>query len=125
VVVFSAADKQKMAKIRSAGSAELSNLSFNFTDKRLSEMFFRYKARNYPEILDTAELLRWKQYCKSRLLGIEKSLPLSITEYESRLQALKNQTNSNGQVIKELECYLLELTRQLELSIKTEQIVAI
>ncbi|MFA5982799.1 MAG: exodeoxyribonuclease I [Methylococcaceae bacterium] len=122
---FSAADKQKMAKIRSAGSAELSNLSFNFTDKRLSEMFFRYKARNYPEILDTAELLRWKQYCKSRLLGIEKSLPLSITEYESRLQALKNQTNSNGQVIKELECYLLELTRQLELSIKTEQIVAI
>lgn len=57
------ADKLKFGKARtSRGQADLV-----FVDARLSELYFRYKARNWPETLDGAESAQWLAFRQSRL----------------------------------------------------------
>ncbi len=54
---FDRVDKAKFSKARaSQGQAALV-----FNDARLSELYFRYKARNWPESLDTGERMLWQQ----------------------------------------------------------------
>lgn len=55
---FDRSDKLKFSKARS--SKGMAPLVFN--DARLTELFFRYKARNWPESLDASERLLWKQH---------------------------------------------------------------
>ena len=83
------ADKQKSNKIRSSSPAELSRLTFTFNDPRLGEMFFRYKGRNYPETLNSADQARWQQFCKDRLLGNITGGGLHLEAYRARLNELK------------------------------------
>ena len=84
------ADKQKCTKIRSASIDELSQLELTFNDPRLNEMFFRYKGRNYPEILSTADQERWKQFCKDRLTGTISGGGMHLEDYKARLAELKS-----------------------------------
>ncbi len=62
---FPQSDKNLMSKIREANEEELKQITPDFTDKRLPEMFFRYKARNFPHILTMNENLKWKEYCEN------------------------------------------------------------
>lgn len=69
---FSAADKRLMASIRQMDASTLSQaasqLVEQFSDKRLPEMLFRYRARNFPHSLTATELSRWREFCQQRLL---------------------------------------------------------
>ena len=57
------ADKLKFGKARSSqGRAPLV-----FIDPRLSELYFRYKARNWPESLTGSESIQWRDFRKGRL----------------------------------------------------------
>jgi exodeoxyribonuclease I len=38
-----------------------------FEDERLEELVFRYKARNFPDILNDDEQERWYEHCAARL----------------------------------------------------------
>ncbi len=60
---FPQSDKNMMNQIREAQVEELQNIAPGFTDERLPEMFFRYKARNYPATLTDDEKHQWKAYC--------------------------------------------------------------
>ncbi|MFA7552724.1 MAG: exodeoxyribonuclease I [Spongiibacteraceae bacterium] len=64
---FSQNDKNTFSKIRAATADELREQSFPFEDKRLAEMLFRYRARNYLGSLTEAERLQWSEYCFQRL----------------------------------------------------------
>jgi exodeoxyribonuclease I len=60
---FDRADKAKFSKARaSQGQAALA-----FNDARLSELYFRYKARNWPESLDPDERTLWQKHREGRL----------------------------------------------------------
>lgn len=39
----------------------------HFEDPRLAELFFRYRARNYPQTLSEEEMARWSDFCRDRL----------------------------------------------------------
>lgn len=65
---FSDQDRSNMAIIRATEPAQLAGLELNFADARLSEMFFRYRARNFPSTLNDSELHRWRAFCQQRLL---------------------------------------------------------
>jgi len=49
-------------------STELGTQTWSFDDKRLPEMLFRYRARNYPETLNEDELAQWMEHCRDRLI---------------------------------------------------------
>ncbi|WP_306597721.1 exodeoxyribonuclease I [Geothrix sp. 21YS21S-2] len=64
---FSDADRAWMDRIHLSAPAELGRLRPVFKDPRLPELFFRYRARNWPELLTPAEAERWAAHCRNRL----------------------------------------------------------
>jgi len=83
-------DKQKMQLIRSATESNINNISAIFDDKRLTELFVRYKARNFPGTLNDAEQLVWQDYRYSRLLEEDNTSTLTLATFRARIQELKN-----------------------------------
>ncbi|AZN37763.1 exodeoxyribonuclease I [Iodobacter ciconiae] len=60
-------DKRLLAKLRHFSPEELAKERVSFEDRRLEEVFFRYRARNFPLSLSPAELRRWEQHRAARL----------------------------------------------------------
>ncbi len=60
-------DLLKCETIRSTSPHLLDSLSLNFDDSRLAKLFFRYKARNYPQTLTEQELRIWQDHCRDKL----------------------------------------------------------
>jgi exodeoxyribonuclease I len=108
---FSEADRQKMAKIRLTPPEQLAKAKFSFTDPRLPEMLFRYRARNYPETLNADERLRWKGFCKNRLTGRQAGAGITLDAYFARLQELRSEKNINADIINALDVYGAELCK--------------
>jgi exodeoxyribonuclease I len=105
---FSDVDKQKMAKIRNMPTDQLTNFKPNFIDSRLNEMLFRYRARNYPETLQTEEIAKWQEFCAKRINGDGKNGAITLTEYLAHLSRLREETSGNEGFLKELEDFALE-----------------
>ncbi len=64
---FSDADKTAMAMIRDSSPDTLAELPLQFSDERLPELLFRYRARNYPHTLNEQEWQRWRLHCQDKL----------------------------------------------------------
>jgi exodeoxyribonuclease I len=108
---FSDVDKQKMAKVRASSPEQLAKSAFSFTDPRLPEMLFRYRARNYPETLNAEELLRWNEFCQNRLTGRQAGAGITFDAYFARLQELRSKKNVNADTINALDAYGTELCK--------------
>ncbi len=64
---FSTADRAQIELVHACDPVNLAALNPSFTDPRLPELLFLYKARNYPHSLSEAEQRRWQQHCMNRL----------------------------------------------------------
>jgi len=62
---FSFEDKKVFTKIHRTSAAKLAGLNLSVSDKRFDELFFRYRARNFPETLNVDELQIWDGYKQS------------------------------------------------------------
>jgi exodeoxyribonuclease-1 len=62
-------DKSLMKTIRATKPSDLGRLDMPFRDKRLKELFFRFRARNYPATLSQEEEQRWEEFRLSRVLN--------------------------------------------------------
>ena len=91
-------DRGLIQEVRDASPAELRDRRFVFSDSRLPELLFRYRARNWPEILSDAERSQWHEHCRtqwevSEHLNIEAFQ--SVLESEMRAESLsEKQTNA-------------------------------
>jgi len=85
---FSNADRATMNRVRSAGAKQLASQVFVFEDKRLPEMLFRYRARNFPETLSADEQADWKEFCELRLTNKHAGASIVIDEFKAELQRL-------------------------------------
>jgi exodeoxyribonuclease-1 len=104
---FSASDKAVMSRVRNAGLQELSEGEFLFSDGRLAEMLFRYKARSYPQSLTPEEQERWQQHCYERIISTD-SVYMNIEQYAESLRQLSASASlTAGQqfILEELQCY--------------------
>ncbi len=87
---FSRDDSQRMDTIRNTPAAKLASLQLNFDDKRLNEMLFRFRARNYPETLDTEETRQWNDYRRDKFSNpatSHRTMNRFLAEVESIQQA--------------------------------------
>ncbi|MCK4494271.1 MAG: exodeoxyribonuclease I, partial [Methylococcales bacterium] len=103
---FSAKDKATMTTIRQTSIDKLATLTPQFQDKRLNEMFFRYKARNYPQTLLAEEHQRWQTFCKDKLTDKRLGASITLDEYRQRINELKELENPDVDCIVALESYL-------------------
>ncbi len=93
---FSDADRKRMDLIRKERPTELAKIPLNFDDARLPEMLFRYRARNWPELLSQEERERWDEYRYSRLHDEDGGGSITIESYNRCLQALQQSSEHLG-----------------------------
>ncbi|CCE23910.1 exodeoxyribonuclease I [Methylotuvimicrobium alcaliphilum] len=111
---FSDSDKKAMEKVHKTLPENLANLRLNFSDPRLPEMFFRYRARNYPETLNEEERTRWMKDCAERLTGAVSNC-MTINEYFSKVQELQSDSSADPTILSALREYALDKTRFLSI----------
>ena len=61
------ADRRRLNDLRGLSAQQLSSAHPAFDDERLPELLFRYRARNYPELLTMQETERWEAHRAERL----------------------------------------------------------
>jgi len=62
------ADEGLFGQIREASPEQLRDSRWVFSDTRLPELLFRYRARNYPESLSPDERQQWQEHCHIKLV---------------------------------------------------------
>jgi exodeoxyribonuclease I len=85
---FSEADKQVMDQVRASSPEELATTSFGFEDKRLPEMLFRYRARNYPQTLTPQERAQWEEYRFARITEPGAGAGICMEEFQLLIEQL-------------------------------------
>lgn len=84
---FPKADKATMAQLHQLNPADLAQWPAPFEDPRGAEMFFRFRARNYPDTLSEDEHERWEQHRSARLLHSNPTAPyLNYARFSEALQ---------------------------------------
>jgi len=99
---FSPADNNRIEQVRSCAVNRLSECKPGFDDKRLPEMLFRYRARNFPETLDDDEREQWNEYRHQRLT--DPSLgPRTYNQYKAEIAELQDGPETTGDQLVILE----------------------
>ena len=62
------ADRRRLNELRALPPDKMAAARPAFLDHRLSDLFFRYRARNFPASLSVAEAEQWQHHCAARLL---------------------------------------------------------
>jgi exodeoxyribonuclease-1 len=88
---FSNDDRARMEIVRNTSPEALAGLEPPFTDPRLSEMLFRYRARNYPQTLDAGERARWEAFRRRRLMDPDAAPGLTLESYHRLIDDLRQQ----------------------------------
>jgi exodeoxyribonuclease-1 len=93
------ADRKLLAQVRATPPAELGVRGFPFRDARYPELLFRYRARNWPETLDTEERLRWDTFRRDRLTRHTPLTGLTLDDYFARLAELRNDPSAQDKLV--------------------------
>lgn len=68
-----------------------------FDDEKYHKLLWRYVARNYPKSLSSEDLVRWKNFCASRLLNPPVQEALSMDKYMRTVEELLNSLETTPQ----------------------------
>ena len=103
---FSEQDRTAMEQVHSKSPDELAEYTPDFSDGRLSELYFRFRARNWLQTLNEEEKARWQAFRHERILNPGGS-QLSPELFSARLEELRGTGLSEQQlsILSELETY--------------------
>ncbi|MEP3590483.1 MAG: exodeoxyribonuclease I [Marinobacter sp.] len=100
-------DRERLKDLIAQPVETLGEQEVRFDDERLSEMLFRYRARNYPNTLSGEEMERWETFRTERLMNPKKGWR-SLEAYGLELQRLASDpelTSRNQQILEDLHLY--------------------
>lgn len=100
------ADAALLPQIQRASPQQLAKARFEFQDQRLPELFFRYRARNWPEMLTPEERARWQEMRLRRLTQGHYGGNVIFEEFSSRIMSLRESCKvdeSAQQILSDLE----------------------
>jgi len=104
---FGNQDRGWMDRISRTPPAALAGLRPVFKDPRCAELFFRYRARNWPETLNPAEQARWSAHCRARLEAPPVKGLLSRADFRAQLAECRSRQPEREALWRELEDYEL------------------
>ena len=96
-------DKRRLADVRATPPAELATRAIPFSDQRLVELLFRYRARNWPHTLAPDERQRWDDYRRRRLFGESGLSELGFERYRTELAHLRGKHAGDGRRLELLD----------------------
>ncbi len=111
-VFFSPQDKNLMEQVLETPPEELVAYMPPFKDSRLPEMLFRFRARNYPETLTTAEQQQWQDFCRDKLLH---NPHYNLQEFDAQLQQKMQENPEQSDILQQLQQWRQDLADVLAL----------
>ena len=105
---FDNADASLLTQIRRATPQQLANGRFDFHDRRLPELLFRYRARNWPETLTPAEMERWERMRLQRLTQGDGGGSMTLNELAVKITSLRETYKTDedaGRILDALEAW--------------------
>ena len=112
---FNRDDRSSMEYIHTLSPDQLSSCTPHFNDERLIELFFRYRARNYPDSLNTDERAQWREFQVARLSKDSEQPELSLQGYRKLIDELladKQLTENNREILAQLTRYGQEIAER-------------
>ncbi|MDT8879919.1 exodeoxyribonuclease I [Halomonas saccharevitans] len=100
---FSPTDRQQMQRVRETDPWDLVGARFAFQDPRLEEMLFRYRARSYPDTLESEEQARWEAFRWERM-NDPAVASLTLKDFAREIERLNGASlaDRDRQVLEEL-----------------------
>lgn len=74
-------DRRELQAVRTCPPEQLAQREWRFSDPRYAELLFRYRARNWPELLSSDERTRWDSHRRRRLTASTPLTTLTLNEY--------------------------------------------
>ncbi len=108
------ADRERMDAVHRRAPEELAGFDPGFTDARLPELYFRFRARNWPATLDESERARWRHLRARRLLRGEAGSPRSLAQFHEELAQVRADGRMDEALAVELEDWAGTLTADLD-----------
>ncbi|ANI17307.1 exodeoxyribonuclease I [Pseudomonas citronellolis] len=106
-------DRRLCEQVRQADPVRLGREQWPFDDPRLVELLFRYRARNFPETLSTAEQEQWWEFCRCRLMLDEYGAPNTLANFEVALAEQLENTGLQGRaLLQEWQAYAAVLRQR-------------
>ncbi|MAM71142.1 MAG: exodeoxyribonuclease I [Gammaproteobacteria bacterium] len=110
---FDGHDRNQMNRVQKLNADELAEMQFDFHDKRLPELLFRYRCRNYPQTLSQEEQTRWIRHCREKLSSVSEDR-LNITSLKQKIARLRaSATQQQGVLLDDLNQYIERLCTEL------------
>ncbi|KTT51691.1 exonuclease I [Pseudomonas oryzihabitans] len=110
-----AEERQLCEQVRLCPAEELAGRTWPFRDDRHPELFFRYRARNFPELLTAEEGGRWRDFCRQRLLSEERQGQLTCGQFMALTEEFRREVAVDVLPILDAWCaHVQALIRQLD-----------
>ncbi|MET0717019.1 MAG: exodeoxyribonuclease I [Pseudoxanthomonas sp.] len=109
-------EKRRIAEVRATPPEHLGQRDFGFKDPRLSELLFRYRARNWPQTLTQPEQERWNHYRRQRLCVDSGLSETTFEAYYNEIDSLRLEHTQDGNkqiLLDRLQAWGKELETQL------------
>ncbi|MNG30480.1 exonuclease I [compost metagenome] len=95
---------------------QLAQEQWPFDDERLPELLFRYRARNFPDTLNSEEQERWRIFCQKRLSDPQWGAPNTLDSFvDAAAQLSVSATGFQQGVLVEWQDYVQGLRQRLSL----------
>ncbi len=123
---FSPDDRARMDDLRQLNETELATVNFNFKDERISEMLFRYRARNYPESLNEDERLRWNEYRRNKFTSVNDIKTLNFKTFDQLITEHMNDPeldDNNRKLLQELQQWRNSISKELTIPEPEKQVL--
>jgi exodeoxyribonuclease-1 len=91
-------DRRTLQRLSRLNADQLAAARPAFTDRRLDELFFRYRARNFPDSLDDAQRAQWLEHCAHRLHDGAGG-GLTLAAFFEQIDVLGEEADEHGQDI--------------------------
>jgi exodeoxyribonuclease-1 len=91
-------DRRRLTQLIALTPDKLFEARTGFEDERLEELVFRYKARNFPDILNDDEQERWYEHCSARLQEGEGGAR-SLEAFYAQLNELSKTADAKGMAV--------------------------
>ncbi len=91
-------DRRALQRLRTLDAGQLATKRPAFTDPRLDELLFRYRARNFPLSLSAAEQSQWRDHCAHRLHDGAGG-GVALDAWFEQIDALQEEADERGQAI--------------------------
>ena len=94
---------------------DLARLFLPFEDERLPELFWRYRARNYPHTLTAEETAQWQAFCRARLTS-QTHRNVNAIRRELAQLTITAKTEQEREILSQLIDYVEEVAQQVGLT---------